>query len=86
MKSLLGVPLLVGGQTLGVLHVGTLTHRRFTRADVDLLQLAADRAAIAIEHARLFEAERAARARLENVQAVSRAIGLEVEPPEAPRG
>ena len=71
IKSMAGVPLVVAGQTIGVLHVGTLTPRSFTPADVELLQLAADRAAIAIEHARLFEAERRARARIENVQAVT---------------
>lgn len=55
IRSLLGVPLLVEQRVLGVLHVGTLVHRTFTPADFDLLQLAADRAAIAIEHATLFE-------------------------------
>src|SRR5689334_9842207 len=39
IKSLLGVPLLVGERTLGVLHVGTLVHRRFSQSDVELLQL-----------------------------------------------
>src|SRR3954470_24191355 len=73
IKSLLGVPLLVAGAAIGVLHVGTLTHRRFVREDVELLQLAADRAAIAIEHARLYEAERGARERIEHVQAVTEA-------------
>ena len=71
IKTLLGVPLLIEGEPLGVLHVGTLTQREFTRDDIDLLQLVADRAAIAIEHARLYEAERAARRRLESVQLVT---------------
>jgi signal transduction histidine kinase len=71
IKSLLGVPLLVGGEAIGVLHVGVLHHRAFTPEDVELLQLAADRAALAIEHARAFEAERRARERLEHVQAVT---------------
>ncbi|HEY6960927.1 MAG TPA: GAF domain-containing protein [Gaiellaceae bacterium] len=71
IKSMLGVPLIAAGEAIGVLHVGTLRHRRFTRSDVELLQLGADRAAIAIEHARLFEAERAARERIEHVQAVT---------------
>ena len=61
IKSLLGVPLLVRGKVIGVLHVGTLTHREFTDEDEELLLLAADRAALGIEHARLFDAERAAR-------------------------
>jgi serine phosphatase RsbU (regulator of sigma subunit)/anti-sigma regulatory factor (Ser/Thr protein kinase) len=52
------VPLLVEGEVIGVLHVGTLHERAFTREDRDLLQLAADRAALAIEHARLYEQRR----------------------------
>jgi anti-sigma regulatory factor (Ser/Thr protein kinase) len=55
-RSLLGVPLLVQGQALGVLHVGTLTPRVFTNDDAVLLQLAAAQAAPAIERARLFDA------------------------------
>ena len=53
IRSLLGVPLLVEGRVIGVLHVGSLTRRVFDEREADLLQLAADRAAIAIEHARL---------------------------------
>jgi serine phosphatase RsbU (regulator of sigma subunit)/anti-sigma regulatory factor (Ser/Thr protein kinase) len=60
IRSLLGVPLLVSGRVLGVLHVGTLTPRIFSDDDRELLQLAADRAAIAIEHAHLFEQRRIA--------------------------
>jgi GAF domain-containing protein/anti-sigma regulatory factor (Ser/Thr protein kinase) len=66
IRSLLGVPLLVAGHLLGVLHVGTLTPRKFTAADRDLLQLAGDRAALAIEHARLYQAEREARLQAEH--------------------
>jgi GAF domain-containing protein len=71
IKSMLGVPLVVESQVLGVLHVGSLTPRTFADADVELLQLVADRAAIAIEHARLFESEQFARRRIEDVQAVT---------------
>jgi len=71
IKSMLGVPLIVSGDVLGVLHVGSLTHRTFGQDDVELLQLAADRAAIAIEHARVYEAERRARVRVEQIQAVT---------------
>jgi signal transduction histidine kinase len=71
IKSLLGVPLVVEGELLGVLHVGSLHRRDFTSDEVDLLQLVADRAAVAIGHARLFAAERQARARLEQLQIVT---------------
>ena len=71
IKSMLGVPLVVEGEVRGVLHVGSLVPRAFRDDEVELLQLVADRAALAIEHARLFEAERAARERIEHVQAVT---------------
>src|SRR5262245_15475574 len=62
IRSLLGVPLLVEGRVLGVLHVGTLTQRRFDADDETLLRLAADRAALSIEHAQLYEHRRLAEA------------------------
>jgi GAF domain-containing protein/anti-sigma regulatory factor (Ser/Thr protein kinase) len=71
IRSLLGVPLLAEDRVLGVLHVGTLTPRHFTDDDRDLLQLAADRAAVAIQHASLYERERSARLRLEALQRVT---------------
>jgi signal transduction histidine kinase len=71
VKSLLGAPLLANDELLGVLHVGTLTAREFDMHDRECLELAADRAAIAISHARLFEAEREARRRLEALQSVT---------------
>jgi sigma-B regulation protein RsbU (phosphoserine phosphatase) len=47
IRSLLGVPMLLGGEVVGVLHIGTLTPRTFTADDLALLQLAADRASVA---------------------------------------
>ena len=70
IKSLAGVPLVFANDVLGVLHVGSLTHRKFTKEEVELLEIVADRVALAIEHARLFDAERRGRARLERVQSV----------------
>jgi serine phosphatase RsbU (regulator of sigma subunit)/anti-sigma regulatory factor (Ser/Thr protein kinase) len=57
LHSLLGVPLLVEGTVIGVLHVGTLRERAFDDEDEELLQRAADRAALAIV-SRLTERER----------------------------
>jgi len=78
IRSLLGVPLLIEGRVIGVMHVGSLTGRRFTADERDLLQLAADRAALAIEHAALYGRERELRiaaerasARLEALQRVT---------------
>jgi serine phosphatase RsbU (regulator of sigma subunit) len=64
IRSLLGVPLLDAGAVLGVLHVGTLTTRRFTDGDARLLQAVADRIALAIQ-ARTRHSERIAAATLQ---------------------
>jgi signal transduction histidine kinase len=71
IKSMLGVPLVFADRLLGVLHVGTLSPRKFTLDDVDLLEVVANTASIAIEHARLFAAEREARMRLERLDWVT---------------
>jgi signal transduction histidine kinase len=62
LHSIMGVPLMSEGQVVGVLHVGTVDRREFTEGEVRLLQVVADRVVVAIEQARLFEAERRARA------------------------
>ena len=55
IRSMLGVPLHIGGRVIGVLHVGTLHRHDFVEEDVAVLQLAADRIALAIDNARLSE-------------------------------
>lgn len=55
IRSMLGVPLQVEGRVIGVMHIGTLVRRDFDEDDVALLQLAADRAALAIDIARISE-------------------------------
>jgi PAS domain S-box-containing protein len=70
VRSLLGVPLLIEGRVLGVIHVGRRTLRSFTDDDTRLLELVAFRIALAIDNARLFEEERAAR---HEAEAASRA-------------
>ncbi|HEY2600410.1 MAG TPA: SpoIIE family protein phosphatase [Thermoleophilaceae bacterium] len=56
VRSVLAVPLLVqGARAIGVLQVGTSEDRRFSDDDTQLLQLAADRLAVAIDRARLNE-------------------------------
>jgi signal transduction histidine kinase len=55
VKSLLGAPLITNGHVLGVLHVGTLKHRKFNAADVELLQVVAQRVALAVDRALVYE-------------------------------
>src|SRR5258707_12974812 len=49
IRSLMGAPLRSGGKVIGVMHVGTLRPGRFTSQDMNVLQIAADRAATAIQ-------------------------------------
>jgi signal transduction histidine kinase len=55
VTSLLGVPLVARDRVIGVLHVGSVAPREFTSDDTELLQLVAERAALAIEKASLHE-------------------------------
>jgi len=55
-RAVVAVPLLVqGARAIGVLQVGTVEKREFSENDAQLLQLAADRLAVAIDRARLNE-------------------------------
>jgi serine phosphatase RsbU (regulator of sigma subunit) len=64
IRTLMGVPLIAGGRVIGVLHVGSLTAREFTSEDLELLQLAADRAASAV-HSLMVHDDRVAAAALQ---------------------
>jgi phosphoserine phosphatase RsbU/P len=48
ITTMVGVPMFEGGRVVGVMHVGSLSGRRFTTDDAALLQVAADRAASAV--------------------------------------
>src|SRR5947208_3883084 len=72
IKSLLGAPLLSRGRVLGVVHVGTITFRRFDDDDAQLLELVATRAALGLERALLHE-------ELLLLDALQRGVGLPYE-------
>lgn len=55
IRTLLGVPLVIGGRPIGLLEVGSRARRRFTPDEVKLLELAAERAGHAISNARRYE-------------------------------
>ncbi len=65
MRSFLGAPLLTGADVVGVIYVAARKPRRFNTEDLQLLRLVADRAAAAIERARLYDGERRARVEAE---------------------
>lgn len=84
LRSILGVPLHVHGRTLGVLFAAERSQRPFSDNEVQLLTGLASHAAIAMENARLFDAERASSNELREVNerlrtsaaAVDRAVDL----------
>jgi sigma-B regulation protein RsbU (phosphoserine phosphatase) len=80
IRSLVGVPLRVSGTVLGVLHVGTVRDGVFTADDAALLQLAADRAATAVQSLRSREDQAAALALQRSLvpSALPRVAGTEV--------
>jgi len=64
INSLVAIPLVVEDRVIGVVHADSVAFAQFVDEDVRLLELIADRIAMAINQATLFEAERAAQDRL----------------------
>ena len=60
MVALLGVPLLVGEEVIGVLFAADRTERPFEHDEVALLSAFADHAAVALNNARLYDESRSA--------------------------
>jgi PAS domain S-box-containing protein len=56
-RALMASPLTVKGRMAGVVEVGSRRRRRFTAEEESLLVLMADRAGLAIQHARAYERE-----------------------------
>ncbi len=61
IKVMLGVPLVAGGQLLGVLHVGRLTQRPFGPQELELLEMVAGRVAGAVQMGMLRDERTAAK-------------------------
>ena len=66
LRAWMGVPLVVEGNTIGIVVVAA-THSRFTESELLLLQMVADRVAPAIERARLAESLHESEGRLRSV-------------------
>jgi signal transduction histidine kinase len=55
VKSLLGVPLVANEKVLGIIHVGTLDARVFSAEDTVLLQVVAQRVALGVDRALIYD-------------------------------
>jgi PAS domain S-box-containing protein len=64
VNSVVAIPLIVEDRVIGVVHAGSEAYAQFVEEDARLLELIADRIALAINQVALFEAERAAQERL----------------------
>ncbi|ADJ47630.1 GAF domain-containing serine/threonine phosphatase [Amycolatopsis mediterranei S699] len=49
LHSMLGVPMIAGGELVGVLHIGSVALRQFGESEVITMQLLADRLAMAVQ-------------------------------------
>ena len=65
INSLVAIPLIVEDRVIGVVHAGSVAFAQFVEDDARLLELIADRIAMAINQAALYEAERVAQERLQ---------------------
>ncbi len=74
-KSLLYVTMFVGDEPRGTISLQNLDHENaFTESDARLLQTLAASMAVALENARLFDAERIARGQAETLGAIAHAL------------
>lgn len=82
LRSYIGVPLLLRGKAVGVLtFIGAESQRRFTQADLRVAENLAERAAVAIENARLYQQLKLADQRKDEFLAM---LGHELRNPLAP--
>ena len=79
-ESIICAPLRTGDQTIGAIEVINKKAGAFTQEDLQLLSWLATPAATAIENARLFEAERAARTQAELLRGATSTLAATLDP------
>ncbi|MEP7358233.1 MAG: GAF domain-containing protein, partial [Anaerolineales bacterium] len=77
--ALAGLPLKIGSRVVGVMNVIYPEPRAFPESELRMLRLLGDQAAIAIENARLFEAERSAREQAEALREVAATLSTSLD-------
>jgi signal transduction histidine kinase/putative methionine-R-sulfoxide reductase with GAF domain len=75
IRSLVAIPLIAEDRVIGVVHAGSEAYAQFVEDDARLLELIADRIALAIGQAALYDAERAAQERLRFLGEASALLG-----------
>src|SRR5262249_38256460 len=77
--AIIGLPLKIGARVVGVMNVLYPTPRQFPESELRLLRHLSDQAAVAVENARLFEAERAAREQAEALREVAATLSSSLD-------
>ena len=79
INSIVAIPLIVEDRMIGVVHAGSEAFAQFVEEDARLLELIADRIALAINQSSLYEAERAAQGRLQFLAEASAILGSSLD-------
>ncbi len=79
IHSWIGVPLLAKEKCIGLLSIGNELKNCYSEYDSHLVRSFANQAAIALENARLFEAERIAREQAETLRDVAETLGKDLD-------
>jgi GAF domain-containing protein len=80
IKSMLIVPLVVKGETIGSIGLDTKKQRVFSQEEIELAQTIANQAAIAIRNVQLFQAEREQRDRAEALEEAAAVVSSTLDP------
>ncbi len=79
IRAVVSTPIRSKGQIIGALAAGDQAGRVYAAADIALLQTFGDQAALALENARLYEAERTRQEELNAVRKVGQEVSTELE-------
>jgi GAF domain-containing protein/DNA-binding response OmpR family regulator len=77
-ESMLNVPIIVGDQVLGVAMVSSYQQNAFTENDLRLLQTLSANMGVAIQNARLFEAEQQRNTELQIINSIQQGLAAEL--------
>ncbi len=76
LTSMLAVPMVVKDKAIGVINVYTKTPHEFIQEEIDVLQMVANQAAVAVENTKLMEEAIKAKEALETRKLIERAKGV----------
>ena len=76
LTSMLSVPMIVKEKAIGIINVYTKTPHHFLKEEIDVLQMVANQAAVAVENTKLMEEALKAKEALETRKLIERAKGI----------